>query len=298
VNGDSLLDLATGAWWFSTNLFLNQGTGLPTTPSWSSTYETVVEKIVFGNIGPSFCEQVYTEQFPPSGDRKLFYLPHRQIQGINTVICDGLALEPSEYTSSRDEGWITVNTAPQESLDVTYRYSSSQDMAVTNWDPDIGNYLYYNKMINYTVPQFDQTTYIGSDLECDGSLSWDDITPGATVQGSFSVSNGGDPGSLLEWEVLSYPSWGTWTFTPSSGTDLPVGDSVTVQVKVVVPNEENIQYQGAVTIINSDKTADSCEIPVTLKTPVNLPQQTRSSRDPIGLEHLRSIACIFQKPLW
>lgn len=297
VNGDDTLDLATGAWWFSTNLFLNQGTSLPTTPSWSSTYETVVEKIVFGNIGPSFSEQVFTEQFAPAGDRKLFYLPHRQIQGINNVICDGLALEPSEYTSSRDEGWITVNTAPTQSLDVTYRYSTSQDMAVTNWDPDIGNYLYYNKMINDTLPHFDHTTYIGPDLECDGSLSWDDITPGATVQGSFTVSNGGDPGSLLNWEVLSYPDWGTWTFTPSSGTNLPTGDSVTVQVKVVVPNEENTQFQGAVTIINSDKTADSCVIPVTLKTPYNMLQQTRFFRGSIVLEHLRSIACIFQRPL-
>jgi hypothetical protein len=298
VNGDDLLDLATGAWWFSTNLFLNQGTGLPTTPSWSSTYDTVVEKIVFGNIGPSFCEQVFTEQFAPAGDRKLFCLPHRQIQGINNVICDGLALEPSEYTSSRDEGWITVNTAPTESLDVTYRYSTSQDMAVTNWDPDIGNYLYYNKMINDTIPQFDHKPCISPDLECDGSLSWDNITPGATVQGSFTVSNGGDPGSLLNWEVLSYPDWGTWTFTPSSGTNLPAGDSVTVQVKVVVPNEENTQFQGAVTIINSDKTADSCVISVTLKTPYNTLQQTKFFRGSIVLEHLRSIACIFQRPLW
>jgi hypothetical protein len=298
VNGDDTLDLATGDWWFSTNLFLNQGTGLPTTPSWSSTYETVVEKIVFGNIGPSFSEEIFIEQFAPAGDRKLFYLPHRQIQGINNVICDGLALEPSEYTSSRDEGWITVNTAPTESLDVTYRYSTSQDMAVTNWDPDIGNYLYYNKMINDTFPHFDHTTYIGPDLECDGSLSWDDITPGAIVQGSFTVSNSGDPGSLLNWEVLSYPDWGTWTFTPSSGTDLPAGDSVTVQVKVVVPNEENTQFQGAVTIINSDKTSDSCVIPVTLQTPYNTLQQTRFFRGSIVLEHLRSIACIFQRPLW
>lgn len=298
INGDDTLDLATGAWWFSTNLFLNQGTGLPTTPSWSSTYETVVEKIVFGNIGPSFCEQVFTEQFAPAGDRRLFYLPHRQIQGINTVICDGLALEPSEYTCSRDEGWITVNVAPTESLDVTYRYSASQDMVVTNWDPDIGNYLYYNKMINGTSPQFDHKTYFGPDLECDGSLSWDNITPGATVQGSFTISNGGDAGSLLNWEILSYPDWGTWTFTPSSGINLPTGDLITVQVKVVVPNVENTQYQGAVTIINSDKPADACMIPVTVKTPYPSQQQTRFFRGSIVLEHLRSIACIFQRLLW
>jgi hypothetical protein len=296
VNGDNLLDLATGAWWFSTNLFLNQGTGLPTEPSWSSLYETVNEKIVFGNIGPAFCEEVFTEQFTPAGDRQLFYLSHRQIQGINTVICDGLPLEPSEYTSSRDEGWIMVSTAPEESLDVTYRYSASQDMAVTNWDPDIGNYLYYNKLINYTLPQFDFITYAGPNLECTGSLSWSHIKPGATVQGSFTVLNSGDPGSHLNWEILSYPDWGTWTFTPSSGTDLSSGDSVTVQVKVVVPDEENTQFQGDVTIINSDKTADSCVIPVTVKTPYSSLPLTRFLRGSIVLEHLQSITCIFRIP--
>lgn len=296
VNGDDTLDLATGAWWDNTNLFLNQGAGLPATPLWSSAYATVVEKIVFGNIGPAFYEQVFTEQFTPEGDRRLFYLPHRQIQGINTVICDGLPLEPSEYTSSRDEGWVTVSTVPEESLDVTYRYSASQDMAVTNWDPDIGNYLYYNKLINDTLPQFDHSPYISSDLECNGSLSWDHITPGATVQGSFTVSNSGDPGTLLNWEILSYPDWGIWTFTPSSGINLPSGDSGTVQVRVVVPNEENTQFQGEVTIINSDKTADFCVIPVMLKTPYSSLQYTRLLRYSIVLEHLHSIAYIFQIP--
>jgi len=293
VNDDDLLDLATGAWWSSSNLFLNQGAGFPMTPSWSSTYETVVEKIVFGDIGPVCCEQVFTKHFTPDGNRKLFYLPHRQIQGINSVICDGLPLEPSEYTSSRDEGWVTVDSVPQVSLDVTYRYSASQDMAVTNWDSNIGNYLYYNKLINSTPPPPPQP-----DLQCNGSLSGDDITPGATVEGSFTVSNSGDPDSLLNWEIISYPSWGAWTFTPSSGINLPSGNSVTVQVKVVVPNEENTQFQGDVTIINSNKTTDSCIIPVMLKTPYSSQQHPRFLRYSIVLEHLHSIACIFQRPLW
>ncbi len=297
VNGDNLLDLATGAWWDSTNIFLNQGSSLPTSPSWSSSYETVVEKIVFGNIGPSFNEQVYVEQFIVTGDRQLFYLPHRQIQGINSVICDGVTLDQSQYTGSRDEGWISISTDPQQSLEVTYRYSTSQDMAVTNWDPTIGNYLYYNKMTNDTLPTFDNIFYMGPDLDCDGTLSWEDITPGATIQGSFTVSNVGTPGSLLNWEVLSAPDWGVWTFTPSAGTALPTGETVTVQVKVVVPDEQNTQYQGNVLVINSDKTADQCEIPVMLATPYQWGTQARVLRYPIVFEHLRSIACIFLKPL-
>ena len=265
ANGDSTLDLATGAWWDNTNLFLNQGTGLSTTPTWSSAYETVVEKIVFGKIGPAYCEQTFTEQFTPAGGRRLFYLPHRQIQGIDTVTCDGVVLALSEYTSSREEGWVTVNTTPEESLTVTYRYSLSQDMAVTNWDSDIGNYLYYNKLINYTS---------SPDLDCTGTLTWNDTKPGSTVQGTFTVSNIGDPLSLLSWEITSYPDWGVWSFTPSSGTNLLSAESVNVHASVAAPNEENTQFQGNITIINSENSDDSCVIHVTLKTPYTSIHQT------------------------
>lgn len=267
VNGDSFLDLAGGAWWENTVVFLNQGTGLPTTPSWSSSYATVVEKIVFGNIGPAYCEQTFTEQFAPFGDRRLFYLPHRQIQGIDLVTCDGTVVPSSEYTSSRDEGWMTISTAPTDSLEVVYRYSASQDMAVTNWDPSIGNYLYYNRLINYTLPEIDGITYVGANLECSGALSWDSIDPGATVMGNFTVANSGDPQTFLNWEIVSYPEWGTWSISPQSGENLPSGESMNVVVNVVAPSEENTRYVGEVTIVNSDKTGDFCIIPVVLKTP-------------------------------
>jgi hypothetical protein len=267
VNGDDALDLATGAWWDNTLLFLNQGTGLPTTPSWSSAYTTVVEKIVFGNIGPSYYEHSFTEQFTPVGSRRLFYLPHRQIQGIDTITCDGDLLSPSEYTSSREEGWVTVNTIPVDSLNVTYRYSPSQDMVVTNWDPSIGNYLYYNKLIT------NDTNY--PDLECDGILAWDDIEPGATVQGNFTVSNIGDPLSFLDWAIVSYPDWGVWSFSPSSGTNLSSGDTVTVHAVVIAPDERDAEFQGDITIVNSENMNDSDVIHVTLKTPCTLTHRTK-----------------------
>lgn len=267
VNGDNALDLAAGAWWENTALFLNQGTGLPTTPSWSSAVATVVEKIVFGNIGPGFCEQTFTQQFAPDGDHRLFYLPHRQIQGIDLVTCDGAVLSSAEYTSSRDEGWVTIGTIPTDSLEIVYRYSASQDMAVTNWDSNIGNYLYYNKMINYTLPELDGIPYVGANLDCYGSLYWDDITPGATVVGNFTVMNIGNPLTFLNWEINSYPEWGTWSFSPASGENLPAGESINVIVTVVAPTEENTQYTGAVTIVNCDKTGDSGVIPIVLNTP-------------------------------
>jgi hypothetical protein len=268
VNADNTLDLAAGAWWESTFLFLNQGTSLPTTPSWSSTYETVVEKIVFGNIGPVYSEETFTEVFSPDGSRRCFYLPHRQIQGIETVTCDGVVLSPSEYTYSRDEGWVAVATIPTESLEVIYRYSTSQDMAVTNWDPSVGNYLYYNLLDNTTSPRVDGTPYMSANLECSGSLSWMDIEPGVTIMGNFTVSNIGNTQTSLNWEVNSTPEWGAWSFTPASGINLSGGDSCNVVVTLIVPTEENTQYAGNITILNTDKPSDCCVLPVTVSTPV------------------------------
>jgi hypothetical protein len=263
VNGDNLLDLATGAWWEHTNLFLNQGTGLPTTPSWTSTHSPVAEKIVFGNVGPESNEHIYTEHF--TAGRSLVYLSHRQIQRINAVVCDGATLTPAEYTYSRDEGWVTVGTTPVHFLNVTYTYSFSQDMVVTNWDPNVGNFLYYN-LLNFSISY--------PDLDCSGALSWEDIEPGGTVQGNFTISNVGDPFSLLDWEITQYPTWGAWSFTPSSGKNLTAGESVTVHVVVVAPDEKNKDFQGDVRVYNTENPDDFGVIHVRLKTPYSLSYQT------------------------
>jgi len=109
------------------------------------------------------------------------------------------------------------------------------------------------------------------DLVCDGELRWTDIKPGITIHGDFQVGNDGDPGSFLNWEVESSPTWGSWSFTPSSGTGLAAGSWVTVQVDVVAPSQQNQKFTGNVTICNSDDPTDCCTIPVTLTTPKNKP---------------------------
>jgi len=258
VNNDGNLDLATGAWWDHTRIFYNDGSGFADNPTWNSGDTSVVEKIVFGDVGPTLFEENFIEQYPPDGDRRLFYLPHQPIQKILSVTRDEVELNPSQYTFSRELGWISVYLAPTMSIEVEYAYSPSLDMVVSNWDDHIGNYLYYNLLFD-------------ADLDCDGSLSWTDVKPGDTVDGSFEVSNNGAPSTLLNWEIESYPDWGTWTFDPSSGTDLPGGESVTVDVEVVAPNEENTEFEGEVIIVNSDNPNDYCVIDVYLKTPCDSP---------------------------
>jgi hypothetical protein len=109
-----------------------------------------------------------------------------------------------------------------------------------------------------------------ADLSCSGSLSWTDVEPGATVYGSFQVINNGEPYSRLNWTVASYPDWGTWTFLPSSGTNLTPDDGpVTVNVEVVAPPDKEKSFNGTVRVVNTDNTSDFANISVTLTTPLN-----------------------------
>jgi hypothetical protein len=109
----------------------------------------------------------------------------------------------------------------------------------------------------------------GPDLDCSGSLSWSDSTPGTTVTGSFQVQNIGEPGSLLNWTInTSLLSWGSWSFTPESGVDLlPKTGKVPIQVSVVIPEETNAEFEGYIRVENQNNPNDFDVIPVYLSTP-------------------------------
>jgi len=145
VNADGLLDLATGAWWDHTRLFFNQGTGFGSSPDWSSGVTSVIEKIIFADVDRDGLWPT-SETFPADGQRRLFYLSRQPIERILAVRRDGVELGPDQYTFSREHGWITTGQTPDTELEVSYVYSTRLDMAITNWDDSVGNYLYYNQL--------------------------------------------------------------------------------------------------------------------------------------------------------
>ncbi len=162
VNADGLLDLATGGWWDPTRVFFNQGSGFDASAGWSSSVTSVVEKVVFGDIDKNGLRTV-VEVIPPDGGRRLFHLAQRPIQRVVSVSRDGVALLPSEYVCNREHGWVSVGTAPLIGLEVTYACSSNLDMAVTNWDDDVGNFVYYSDL---SIP---------GDANCDGRADEADV---------------------------------------------------------------------------------------------------------------------------
>jgi hypothetical protein len=114
------------------------------------------------------------------------------------------------------------------------------------------------------------TSWLYSDLDSEGSLSWTKIKPGATIMGNFSVINIGESTSELSWGIIEWPAWGNWTFTPRSGTNLsPEDGSITVEVSVVAPSEKNTEFNGTIKVVNRYDPSDYAEIHVYLKTPMN-----------------------------
>jgi len=108
------------------------------------------------------------------------------------------------------------------------------------------------------------------DLLCSGDLSWTNVKPGETVEGSFIVKNVGDPGTQLDWKVTDWPSWGEWTFNPGSGIDLnPEDEDITVEVTCVVPNVKDKEFNGKVKVENLENSEDYLYLDVTITTPKN-----------------------------
>jgi len=107
-----------------------------------------------------------------------------------------------------------------------------------------------------------------SRIECNGILSWNDIKPGEIITNNFTISNIGDSFTNLDWEIESFPDWGTWTFIPSNGSGLtPESEFTTVKVTVVAPNDKKKSFTGVVKIINTNIFDDYGTIQVSLTTP-------------------------------
>jgi hypothetical protein len=119
-----------------------------------------------------------------------------------------------------------------------------------------------------------------ADLDCEGDLLWDVVPPGTFVNSTIMIYNNGDVGSMLRWEVLSVPNWGTnwtlnwieinpsgpWVCSTNYGyVGITIPEEITVEVKA--PDIKNKKFTGEIILVNSDDPNDTCSINVILNTP-------------------------------
>ena len=172
----------------------------------------------------------------------------QRLQSGTTLICDGVAGRFFEVTPGKETIWEYVNPYPIPGLNDVFK-------------------------IVYLPPQ--EPT--GPDLDCLGSLSWKDVKPGQTINGSFQVQNIGVSNSLLNWTIdSSNLTWGTWSFTPEFGEGLtPEDGPMTIHVSVVAPKKKGTSFEGLLRVENTDNPEDFAVIPVSLKTSLTAPYEGR-----------------------
>jgi hypothetical protein len=193
--------------------------------------------------GPEDYTWTYTASPPSSLYTEVFGGALRLKDG-DTLICGGLSGKFFEVTPDQTTVWQWTNPYPNPAYNAVFKV----------------------EYLPPAEPPQPPQHHI-PDLTCNGSLTWSDIKPGATVHGSFQVQNVGENDSLLNWTVNNSLTWGTWTFTPASGENLtPEQGPLTVEVYLVAPKEKNTEFQGVLQVQNKNNASDVATIPVILKT--------------------------------
>ena len=184
--------------------------------------------------GPTFFDWTFkTEYYNPMYDKAEGHF----------VTCAGVDQQGLQIAFSDPD--FNINTpAATDHNDAKNVSHDIYNVVVGTPDPSINCTWYitgYPSNANYTVVEaaivICSLHTLTPNLDCTGSLTWTEVKKGATVTGTFTVSNIGDAHSNLDWKVLEWPTWGTWSFAPSNGDNLkPEDGSKTISVSVVAPN--------------------------------------------------------------
>lgn len=105
------------------------------------------------------------------------------------------------------------------------------------------------------------------DLTCHDDITWNQVKPNTEVTGTIQLVNSGNQHSKLDWEIVSYPTWGDWTFSPDHGTDItPEDGEQTIQVTILTPSGSNSEFSGEIKVANANNQNDVATIAVQLST--------------------------------
>ena len=210
---------------------------------------------------------------PPVDENGQYYLAPGTAYGPETQTWMYIANPPTSFYASHISGaWrlesgntLITNGESGKIFEVTPEGS-------TVWQYNSGGQVFKVVYIPPEEPSPPPQNETTPNLDCSGSLSWTDIKPGATVAGNFQIQNIGDNESLLNWTIdASSISWGTWSFTPDSGTGLtPEDGSLTILATVITPDEPDSVFEGSIKVINIDDPTDYDFIIVSLSTPLKI----------------------------
>ena len=95
------------------------------------------------------------------------------------------------------------------------------------------------------------------DLDCNGTINWNNIKPGSLIKDNFTLRNIGEDNSKLDWRIQSYPEWGNWSFSIMEGNDLKPSDGwINIEVYINTSDMQKGSYCGYIKVINVEDEQD------------------------------------------
>jgi len=249
---------------------------------------------LFGNETNSMYKKVAYEITDIGGDASIEYWVQQEIP-LNTWTHVAFRFMHKNEGEQHNYGRFYINgvyvdttyivnvfpNTPEGRRMVIPRTSAGRDMYIGNtegkhrsWDGLIDELMTFDRRLSgdeiYDLYKMGIDGY-EPDLESStNSLTWKRVKPNQMQTDNILIYNAGNANSPLDWEVIQYPSWGTWTIQPSSGDDLRPEDGIEyIQVSVVAPNVQDEDYLGKIQIVNKEDALDICEIQITLSTSKN-----------------------------
>jgi hypothetical protein len=145
VTNDGWRDLVCGGWWQACMVYPNFHGKFGQSPAWTSSTGSVVEAIAAGDIDNNGLDTIRVS-YVGDGSRKLFHVPKPPFQRLIVAIVGQGVISQTAYCSSYENGWVSLATAPRpgDTVMLTAVTTHSLDLAVSNWDEEIGNYVFMN----------------------------------------------------------------------------------------------------------------------------------------------------------
>jgi hypothetical protein len=147
INGDNFPDLLAGRWWGKIQIYPGDGTSFSPDPSWQSATSSVSEAFALRDLDQDGRVNVQ-ESISINRDMiHVFYLNEQSVEKVNSVRKNSVILNAgTDYITMPGVQWIStvLPLVAGDQIDVDYTISHDRDLVITNWDTNIGNYIFYN----------------------------------------------------------------------------------------------------------------------------------------------------------
>jgi hypothetical protein len=196
VTRNDTLDLIYGGWWLPMEILRGNGEYFKLIPSYTSNISSVVEAIQISDLRRRNIKiKADTINIQPDTSA-MVYLKKQNIENIMSVKKNGVILNSIDYSHIPGKNWVafTETLLSGDQLIIEYEYTYDGDIVISNWDNNIGNFIYYNT----NTPAYIDNQEAGNDIEC---LSVYPVPATDYIRVQFTVTRN-TPVSIILYDML------------------------------------------------------------------------------------------------